>query len=264
MLTNTAMRTVAALAIITSLTGCGGEGGPTAPSPTPPTTTRFQQHASEHFTFHFTAMDAASIAATAALVEAEYSRIVADLGSPAVARVAVFLHPDTASLRPVLQGAGAQVSGATGLVTNATTVHVLSPNLMTAWSYDDGVRAIIHEFAHCASMHVNGSIPNNPRWLWEAVAVYESNDFVHPQMLPQIFNGAEPPSLARLNGFDNVDIYLVGYTIGEFIVERWGRAGLVSLIRNNGNLQPVTGLTTTQFFADWYSFVRARYLSTGS
>jgi hypothetical protein len=25
---------------------------------------------------------------------------------------------------------------------------------------------IVHEFAHCVSLHVNPGIANNPRWLW--------------------------------------------------------------------------------------------------
>jgi hypothetical protein len=245
-----------AAVVLPATTTCGG--GETPTTPTPAAVSAFQPHVTEHFTFQFTAMDAGSVAATATLVESQYARIVTDLGSPAVSRITVFLHPNAASMQPVLQDLSGAVSGATGLVTDARTVHVLSPNLATTWPYEVGIRAIVHEFAHCVSMHVNPSIPNNPRWLWETVAVHEAGDFIDPRTVASLTDGP-PPSLARLNGFDNLDIYLVGYTIGEFIVERWGRAALVELVRNNGNLAPITGLTSAQFFAEWYAFVRTRY-----
>src|SRR5688500_11401881 len=196
----------------------------------------------------------------AARVEANYARIVTDLGAPSVARVTVFLYRDFASLQAAVHTiAGTLPTFATGLVTNAATIHLLSPNLSTTWSYADAVRAIVHEFAHCVSLVVNPSIANNPRWLWETVAVYEANDFVDPRMLPGMVAGT-PPTVTRLNSFDNVDVYRVGYTIGEFIVARWGREGLAALIRNNGNTSQTTGLSLAQFLDEWYAFVRQRYL----
>jgi hypothetical protein len=254
-------RHVLAMTLVLLLAGCGG-GSPAAPSPlVPPPVPPFQQHASDHFTFHFTSMDAASMAGTAASVEAQYERIVADLGSPAVARIAVFLHPDLPSMRAAVEGiVGPLPSFAVGLVTNASTIHVISPNLTSTWPYAQGVRAIVHEFAHCVSMHVNASIANNPRWLWEAVALYENNEFVDPRLVMALVSG-QPPGVARLNGFDNRDIYDVGFTIGEFIVARWGRDGLLALIRNNGNTSPVTGLTASALMDAWYGFVSSRYLS---
>lgn len=207
-------------------------------------------------------MDAASISGTADGVEAGFSRIVSDLGSPVLGPITVTLHPDFASMQTAVQStAGTLPSFATGLVTSATAIHVISPNHTSTWSYGAGVRAIVHEFAHCVSMHVNPSIANNPRWLWESVAIYENNEFVDPRVLPAL-TGGQPPTIARLNGFDNTDIYQVGFTIGEFIVSRWGRDGLIALIRNNGDTQTVTGFTPSAFLTEWYGFVRARYLTS--
>ena len=56
-------------------------------------------------------------------------------------------------------------------------------------------------------------------------------------------------------------IYEVGYLLGEFIVSRGGQAGLVELIRTNGNTTGVLGLTSRQFEVAWYAFVRDRYLA---
>ena len=127
--------------------------------------------------------------------------------------------------------------------------------------YADGVRAIVHEFAHCVSLQVNSTIANSPRWLWETVAIFEAGDFVNPRSVTWLSNGP-PPTMARLNGFDNTDIYSVGFVLGEFIVSRWGRDGLIGLIRANGNTAAVTGLTESEFLQAWYGFVRTRYLAS--
>jgi hypothetical protein len=247
------------LLMLALFAGCGGghDSNPVAPSPS---ATTVQQYASAHFTFQYSALDAASIADTAARVEAEYARIVSDLGSPNVSRITVVLHETQASIQAAAQNIGGTVATVTGFVQGPATVHALSPNLAVAnLTYVQGIRTIVHEFAHCVSLHVNPAFGNNPRWLWESVAVYESGDFVDPRHVQPMVSG-QPPSLARLNGFDNGDVYLVGYTIGEFIVSRWGRDGLVALIRNHGETTQVTGLSQAAFLAEWYAFVRARYL----
>ena len=239
--------------------GCGGST-PAGPSPAP--STLFQQHLSANFVLHFTAMDAASVEDTAARIEAEYARIVGDLQPPRMSRVAVFLYPDFASMQNAVRGtAGTLPAFARGLVTGASSIHVLSPSLASVWPYADGVRAIVHEFAHCVSLQVNATIANSPRWLWETVAIFEAGEFVNPRSVTWLSNG-QPPPIARLNSFDNTDIYSVGYVLGEFIVSRWGRDGLVMLIRTNGNTAAVTGMSESDFLQEWYAFVRARYLAS--
>lgn len=104
-------------------------------------------------------------------------------------------------------------------------------------------------------MRVNPTIANNPRWLWETVALYEAGDRVDPRTAP-VLMGGQPPALARLNGVDNADIYQAGFSIGEFIVRRWGRDGLIALIRNNGDITAVTGLSSADFFSQWFASVR--------
>ena len=239
--------------------GCGGSS-PTGPSATPAPV--FQQHTSEHFILQFTSIDAASVAATASTVEAEYARIVADLQPPPMSRVTVFLYPDFASMQNAVRGAvGTLPAFARGLVTGAANIHVLSPGLASVWPYTDGVRAIVHEFAHCVSLQLNSTIANNPRWLWETVAIFEAGEFVDPRSVSWMSNG-QLPAMARLNGFDNTDIYAAGYVLGEFIVSRWGREGLIGLIRANGNTAAVMGMNESEFLQAWYDFVRARYLAS--
>src|SRR5688500_7877713 len=109
-------RAVALLVVSVLLAACGcGTNTPTTPTARPTTPPPFQQHVSEHFTFHYTDLDAATIADTAARVEANYPRIVSDLGAPSVARVTVFLYRDFASLQAAVHAiAGTLPAFATG------------------------------------------------------------------------------------------------------------------------------------------------------
>jgi hypothetical protein len=205
-------------------------------------------------------MDSATIARTAAALESEVDRIVLDIGVSAMPQVTVTLYPSGEALR---QGVGNQAgpipSFATGLVTGPTAIHVISPNLAATWSYADGVTAIVHEFAHCASLVANPSFANNPRWLWESVALFEAGQVTDPRTLPYFASGGIPPSLAQLNGFDNTIVYGVGATLGRFIVETHGWEAYRLLIRTNGDVGRVLSTTEPTFIADWRAFVREAF-----
>ena len=248
----------AALALLLVTAACGSS--PTSPT-RPPTDTpaTFAQHTSEHFTFHHTAIDGSSITATATALERDYTRITTELAVRTTPRVNVFLYTTRDALRTAVRPmVGELPEFATGLVTGADAIHILSPNLTAVLSYVNGVENIAHELAHCVSLVINPRIANNPRWLWEAVAVYEAGQFVDPRSLPYLTGGASL-TLDSLNGFDNTRIYDVGYVMAEFILTRWGVDALVALIATNGDLAGVTGLSAAEFMTAWRGFVRSQY-----
>lgn len=116
----------------------------------------------------------------------------------------------------------------------------------------------VHEMAHCLSLAVNPGFGNNPRWLWETVAVYEAGEFVDPRTVPALVAG-QPPTLAELDADVTAGqlVDQVGHTLGEFVVARAGREGLAALIGASGNTQAVLGLSPDAFVREWYAFVRA-------
>lgn len=238
--------------------GCGGggpPGGPTTPATPAPS---FQTLVSTNFTFRHTAQDAATVAQTAVRVEAEHARILRDLGLASMNRVTVTLYPDQAALRAgVAPIVGAIPAFATGLVTGPYDVHVVSPNAIPG-GYDVGVTTIVHEFAHCVTLVVNPSFANNPRWLWESVALYEAGQIVDPRGLAYLTSG-QPPTLAQLSQIADTRIYEVGGLIGAFIVETWGRDALPRLVRANGDVAAVLGVDESAFVARWLAYARARY-----
>ena len=119
----------------------------------------------------------------------------------------------------------------------------------------------IHEFTHNVTLHLNPSAGNNPVWLWESVAVYEAGQYVSPVNVPYLA-ARQFPTLAQLNERNGpYSVYDVGYTLGEFIIQRWGWTGMRALITAHGDTSQALGLSVADFERDWRNFVIGRYLS---
>lgn len=124
--------------------------------------------------------------------------------------------------------------------------------------------SLLHEFAHLVSTAVNPSISNNPRWLWETIALYEARQY--PNNLAQIdyIAAGDYPSFPDLNRGLNASeiprpIYHVGYVIGEYIVANWGQEGLISLLNSNGNTTESLGVPESDFERGWQMFLEENY-----
>jgi hypothetical protein len=211
-------------------------------------------HATAHFDFVlYDGLSWNAVRPSLDPMEAQYPRVTDDLQVPEPPRVRVEVWAARSAFDSATQATlGVIYQGATGYVLGTTGVRLLL-NENTA-------QESVHEFAHVLSLNLNPTIANNPRWLWEAVAVYEAGQFVDPHSLPYLVQG-DYPTLAELNTAYNDGgrrIYEVGYLLGEFIVLRWGRTGLVDLIRANGDTA-VLGLSQADFEAAWHAYIGERY-----
>ena len=217
-----------------------------------------EQFVSAHFVFSYTPLDAANIVSTANAVEGEYARIIQDLGSDALPPINVRFYTDPQEMVRAVAPIGPVPSWASGLATTQSQIHLMSPNHPSYAPYTRMVSNLVHEFAHCVSIHINPRFSNNPRWFWESVAIYESGQFVDPRTLSYMLAGT-PPSFSTLNSLDNTLVYDVGYTIAEFIVARAGKDALDRLVVNNGDVDAALGMSQTSFERAWFEFVRSRY-----
>ena len=119
----------------------------------------------------------------------------------------------------------------------------------------------VHEFAHLVSIAVNPSIDNNPRWLWEAIAIYESARPPVPDVSDlKCFGPSSSPTLQDLNRHP-MNIYRVGYYLTKFIVDSWGMEGVAQLIESNGDLPASLGVSEQQFENLWFQSMRVDEIS---
>ncbi len=237
--------------VLLQLAACGGSrAAPSAPEASPGVLRlRFQ---TAHVRLYPDSAPDAVLHSVADRLEAELPRFQADLAVAAAGPVEVRVWQDEAAWNAeILRYMGRPVQ-AQGYVTGRDGIRVQAVSQVA--------RNACHELVHCVSLYANPRIGNNPRWLWETIALYENGERVDLRTLPYMVSG-QPPSLAELDSvvMNSRRVYEVGYSIGEFIVARHGPTALVGLLRTNGDTQSVLGLSTAEFEAAWYAFARERY-----
>jgi hypothetical protein len=148
-----------------------------------------------------------------------------------------------------------------GITLGDSAIHIISPDAPNWDDYQTMIKNTIHEFAHCVSRHINKTIVNKPRWLWESIAIYESKQTYYSDHLHQLsyLVNQKPPTLSELNDWANANIYEVGYFIAEYLVESKGSAVLNTLIKNNGNIQQTLNMDDEEFTKQWFAFVKKKY-----
>jgi hypothetical protein len=235
----------------TMVIGCGGDRT-TSPSPVAESLELRLQ--TEHFRILAGTTPASELRSTADRLEQEYPRITSGLGIRSLPEISVRVWQDPGTYFDVLIRHFGVRYDAAGYITGPVELRLLAgPRLAVN---------TVHEFVHAATLSVNPSFANNPRWLWETVALYENGEFVDPRTLPYVVSGSLP-TLQQLNADPNAgrQLYDLGYVIGEFIVTTYGRPAYLQLIASNGNLDATLGISAADFEAAFQIFVRRRYLS---
>ncbi len=185
-----------------------------------------------------------------------YQRILNDLQIQDMPKVIIKIWSNYDNfLEDMENDIGIRYTGATGYIFSMTELRIFYNSQVAV--------AAVHEYAHLVSLQVNRTISNNPRWLWEAVALYETQEFTDPRTLSFMVSG-NYPSLSELNADynnSNHNIYRVGYILVDYIVNTWGMDSVIDLIKNNGNLSITLGIDTQEFESGWYQFVEEKYLN---
>jgi hypothetical protein len=236
-----------------ALLACGGSTtGPPLPESGSPS-----QVASTFFQISYPPVEAPAVQAVAAAADAGAPGIIAELGATGMPQVRVTYYASQAAMADAVRPVVGQIPAfATGLVTSARDIHIVGSAAATPDAIARKATVLLHEFAHCVSMHRNPSIPNNPRWLWETIAVYAARDRSTTR-LQTILAGAQP-TFAQLNSFDNTIVYDAAFSLGEFIVERGGLEALRTLLMSNGDTQTALALSPDEFLSTWFTWARSR------
>jgi hypothetical protein len=240
------------LLVLWTLAGGGGCGGGHSSGPTAAVESLVPRARTAHFDVHAGQVPEATVAEIATGLESRYGRVTSDLQTGEVARITVEVWSDQTSFLAEMERSLGRRFNATGYVTGPTGLRVLAVPQV--------VRNATHEMAHAISLRVNPSFANRPRWLWESVALFENDELVEPRSISYLAAGRFP-TLADLDADANTSqqVYEVGYLVGEFVVARAGRDGLLGLIRSNGDVRVIGFASPAAFESEWAAFVRARY-----
>ena len=119
--------------------------------------------------------------------------------------------------------------------------------------------SVLHEYLHLISLKINPTFNNNPRWLWESIAIYESGRPPIPEINSlNCFSAQSQPTISTLEEHP-FNIYKVGSYITEFIVDQWGQEGLIELIKSNGNMESTLGLKDDEFMDTWIEYLKSNH-----
>ena len=225
--------------------------------PSPDTSTVLEQSA--HFTARFPAADKARKAVMDSL-ENNYFRVLQDLQVDSMPRVHFNFYPGKAALHQAAREIYPDIpSFAIGFTRNSTTVEMVSPfSRAKGFGFNDLVSAVIHEFVHCVTLHINRKFANNPRWLWESIAMYESRQFPLKGSLMRL-SGTDAPTISELNENNGTRIYELGSLYTAYIISKWGNGKLKDLIKANGKLETALGISEHEFETGWLAWVKTTY-----
>jgi len=104
------------------------------------------------------------------------------------------------------------------------------------------MKGVTHEFTHSVHLNIDYS-PNNPRWLWEGVAMFEADWFIDPKETAIIKNKMYPQLASLNNGME----YELGYVITEAIKDIWVFDTVIHLVKKRGDVQTVLKLSEKEF-----------------
>lgn len=206
-------------------------------------------------------------------LEENYDRIRTNLNDPDHDTIRVFVHPVQADFN---KGTGLLNSNANGVSRGPNEFHLLWTNWFNSILPNDPVKTAIHEFTHCVQLNIlikeeqkkwkdkgNGDFDKMfeekfskeyPQWFWEAICDYEA-DIVNSISVK--YGMRKNLTLKDLNSSNQ--IYNVGYTIIEYIVEKWGKDKLSILITSYVDINTVLGISESDFEKGWVDFVDEKY-----
>lgn len=206
-------------------------------------------------------------------LEGNYDRIRANLNDPDHDTIRVFIHSKRADFN---NGTTLLNSNANGVSRGPNEFHVLWTNWFNSIFPDDPVKTAIHEFTHCVQLNIlikdeqkkwgdadNGDfdkmfeekfIREYPQWFWEAICDYEAGIV---NRISVKYGMKKNLTLQDLNNSNQ--IYNVGYTIIEYIIEKWGQEKIPALINSYVDIETVLGVSESDFEKGWVNFVSEKY-----
>jgi hypothetical protein len=213
-----------------------------------------QTKKTEHFLFVYGAGDSVNVNIIAGYLEKGYDRILRDFALTSIPVTTVRIYPTASSFH---RGINFHNAPPNILATafGKDDFRMISPGFVNSTDREELPRHVIHEFTHCVHLNVSYS-PNNPRWLWEGVAMYESGWFVDPKTIDVIRNKQYPRFEALNNGLE----YEMGYVIIEAIKELWGFDVVIALIKSKGDVNAVLNIDQQEFEKRVYQYVSERYV----
>ena len=207
-----------------------------------------------HYVLHDT-LEQKDIRHLVKALEENYERIKTGLRVQSLPVITVQIWAEEDTYQDAMEETlGMRFPGSRGYVTGDREMRLLYHRMLSAQ------KEAVHEFAHVVSLNLNENFGNNPRWLWEAVAMYAAEEVRNVKDISYLRDG-DYPTLQELNEDFNSgrNIYDVGYLLIDYLVQTWDHDHLIALIEANGNVESTLGVGEAEFEKGWQQFVKKNY-----
>lgn len=226
----------------------------------------------KHFVLHYLQQDSSAVYDVSQILENNYDRVLAEFQLKNLdTSVHVEIYPDIKHYHFAIGNFEAPQSDA-GMAVDMNLFKMVSPeNPGTYHTKESLLKAAVHEFAHCVHYHfidhlrkeertrINNS--NEAPWLFEAMASYIAQQFYSPARF-EYMQKKQYPTVQQLNDVEgDGKIYDIGFVIIDFIKQKWGQGGLISLLKSNGNVHETFNVSEHEFEADLYRYIETKYIT---
>ena len=214
---------------------------------------------SPNFTVYYTEKDESAAQDVLAELEANGRRIIDDLHPVKTGKYAIRIYPDLKTFHRAMDMPEAP-DGVVGAAWSDSEMRMVSPaNPGPTKSYQSMLQVAVHEFAHCVTARLAAENDSSACiWLWESISLYEARQERSLSDLPYMQTGGFPRFLDFTDAMQSSDIYQLGYTVGDYVVQNWGWKGIRDLVLNGGDVTRALGVTEDEFYAGWYGFARVK------
>jgi hypothetical protein len=208
----------------------------------------------QHFTFLYSDKDSLSVDQISDRLEKSYHKILDDFKMKEIPVTTVRIYP---SVRLFHEGINFPDAPPSVLATafGKNDIRMPSPGSVSAADSLTMLQNITHEFVHCVHLNIDYA-PNNPRWLWEGIAMFEADWFIDPNGIEIIKNKTFSPFAELGNGLE----YELGYVIIDAIKDIWGFDAVIDLIKTRGDVQAVLQLGQQKFEQRVYEHIDKKYI----
>lgn len=207
-----------------------------------------------HFTLLFSDGDKTTADTIAGKLESKYQKIMTDLNVKTLPMITVRIYPTAESFHDGINFTNAPPN-ILATAFGKADARMVSPHAVSAEEGAMLTHHIVHEFVHCVHLNIDYA-PNNPRWLWEGLAMYESGWFIDPAGIDVIKNKAFPPLMALNNGLE----YELGYVILEAVHDLWGPDTVIDLVKKRGDTNASLHIGQEEFDKRVYDQIYRKYI----
>ncbi len=120
------------------------------------------------------------------------------------------------------------------------------------------INVAIHEYSHLITANIDKKNFKIPDWLWESIACYEAKTFFDISRITTDLDKIIQP-FSKLDG--DIGIYMVGYSIIEYIIKNWGESSIHKLVKNHGDTKQVLGIDQTELEEGFWEYIRQQFFT---